>query len=188
MYIGSGAAAGLSSSTVQVAVERTGDAIADIPYNGTIGGDLANIGTSTLAGGTFGAITYGVVRTGEGIIYLRTDSSGNLGDYYGQAQSDARYDVRQGEHADANPNSQFDFQQVSGGSPGDNLSFMEQFYITANGGAARSQNPLTPLSNQNRAMNDADFSSFLYNTTVNNGISGAVVGSAYTSGALGTKR
>ena len=72
----------------QVAVERTGDAIADIPYNGTVGGDLANIGTSTLAGGTFGAITYGVVRTGKGILYLQTDSTEILEIYSGQAQSD----------------------------------------------------------------------------------------------------
>jgi hypothetical protein len=118
---------------------------------------------------------------------LRTDSSGNLGDYYGQAQSDARYVARQGEHTDANPDSQFEFQQVSSGSPGDNLDFMEQFQMTANGGAS-TQNPLTPLSNEIRSMSDTRFSDFIFDTTINNGISGAMIGSAYTSGALGTKR
>jgi RHS repeat-associated protein len=187
MYITSGAAAGLSSSTVDIAVQRTGDAIADIPYNGTITSDLTDIGTSTVLGATFGAVTYGVVSSGDGVVYLRTDTSGNLGDYYGQAQSDARYTVRQDEHTDANPNSDFEFEQVGSASPGDNLDFMEQFQITANGGSY-TQNPLTPLSNDIRAMSDERFSDFLFNTTVNNGISGTMLGNAYTAGALGTKK
>ena len=187
MYIGSGAAAGLSASTVDVAVQRVGDATAGIPYNGTVGSDLTYMGTSTVGGAAFGAVTYGAVRAGQGVVYQRTDASGNLGDYYGQAQNETRYAARQGEHADANPNSQFNFQQVSGANPGDNLDFMEQFQITANGGA-RTQDPFTPLSNDIRSMSDARFSDFIFDTTVNNGISGTMIGSAYTSGVLGTKR
>jgi len=64
---------------------------------------------------------------------------------------------------------------------------MEQFQITANGGA-RTQDPFTPLSNDIRSMSDARFSDFIFDTTVNNGISGTMIGSAYTSGVLGTKR
>ncbi len=187
MYIGNGAAAGLSASTADVAVQRTGDAAAGIPYNGTIGSDLTYIGTSTVGGAAFGALTYGTIRAGQGVVYQRTDVSGNLGDYYGQAQNDVRYAARQGEHADANPNSQFSFQQVSGAAPGNNLDFMEQFQITANGGA-RTQNPLTLLSNDIRAMSDERFSDFIFDTTVNNGIGGDFFGSAYSSGPLGTKR
>jgi RHS repeat-associated protein len=187
MYIGSGAAAGLSASAVDVAVQRAGDAAASIPYNGTVGSDLTYMGTSTLGGAAFGAVTYGAVRAGQGVVYQRTDASGNLGDYYGQAQNDVRYAARQGEHADANPNSQFNFQQVSGAASGDNLDFMEQFQITANGGA-RTQNPLTPLSNDIRSMSDARFSDFIFDTTVNNGIGGTMGGNAYISGPLGTKR
>jgi len=183
MYIASGAAAGLSASTVDVGVQRAGYAATGIPYNGTIRSDLTYIGTSTIGGAVFGGITYGVVRTGQGIIYLRTDASGNLGDYYGQVQSDARYTVRQGEHANKNPNSQFNFQRISGANPGDNLDFMEQFQITANGGA-RTQNPLTPLSNGIRVMSDARFSDFLFGTTVNNGIGGVMIGGAVNSSAV----
>ena len=72
-------------------------------------------------------------------------------------------------------------------SPGDNLDFMEQFQIMANGDA-NSQDPLTPLSNEIRAMSDSRFSDFIFDTTVNNGNSCAMAGSAYASGATGTRQ
>jgi hypothetical protein len=173
MYIGSGAAAGLSSSTVDVAVRRAGYAASDIQYDGTVGSDMAYIGSSTLGGAVVGGVTYAAVRTGSGVVYQRADATGNVGDYYGQAQDAGRYAARQIEHANANPYARYNFEQVSSARAGDDLDFMGQFYINANGGA-QTQDPLTPLSNEIRAMSDQRFADFLFDTTVLNGIGGTM--------------
>lgn len=51
-----------------------------------------------------------------GIIYLRTDLSGGLKPYVGQAKNEARYISRQAEHARANPNADFQFKVIDRGS------------------------------------------------------------------------
>src|SRR5260370_38842167 len=109
---------------------------------------------------------------GEGIIYNRTDANGGVDPYYGQAENAGRYAQRQAEHDREFPNADFEFDPVDAGRPGRDLDFIEQWWISANGGA-RSQNPNTPLSNQNRAMNDLDFWSTIDNAMNTSGVMGA---------------
>ncbi len=184
MYIGSGATAGLASSTLDVAIRRAGYGAADLGYDGTAAGDLAYIGVSTLSGGAIGGLTYAGVRAGPGFIYRRTDGTEMLGEYYGQAKSAGRYLARQGEHASDYPDSDFSFDRVGGGREGDSLDFMEQFFITANGGA-RTQNALTPLSNDIRVMSDERFADFLFKTTVSGGVGGSMSANGVNSQGLG---
>jgi len=85
------------------------------------------------------------------------------------------------------PDSIFSFRQVNSANAGDRLDFMEQFYITANGGS-KSQNPLTTeLANWNRVMSDERFGDFLFNTTAFNGIGGTMGANAMNSGAILSK-
>ncbi len=121
------------------------------------------------------------------IIYQRTDVNGIKGEYYGQAESETRYATRQVEEGKEFPDSIFSFREVNSANAGDRLDFMEQIYITANGGA-KSQNPLTTeLSNWNRVMSDERFGDFLFNTTAFNGIGGTMGANAMNSGAILSK-
>lgn len=70
----------------------------------------------------------------QGIIYLRTDESGGLKPYIGQAKNLQRYEARQAEHAAANPDAQFNFEILEQGLPQSELDRYEQFYINAYGG------------------------------------------------------
>lgn len=182
MYVGSGAAAGAATAATDVAVRRAGYAANDIAYDGSVRGDLAYIGGSVVFGGVVGGVTYAIVRTGEGVVYQRVDGKGNVGEYYGQARSPERFDARMGEHQAKNPNAFFEFEQVNSARPGNALDFMEQFYITGNGGS-RTQNSATPLSNYKRAMSDARFWEFLFGTTAPSG----QVGAGGASAVLGKK-
>jgi hypothetical protein len=176
MFIGAGAAGGTASAAADIAVTRAGYAASGIGYENTVGRDLTTIGLSGLTGAGLGAVTYGTVRLGEGVIYHRTDINGLKGDYYGQAESPELYAARQVAEGKQFPDSIFSFEQVSGATPGRDLSFMEQFYIIANGGS-KSQNALgTELSNWNRAMSDTRFDTYLRNNTALSGIAGGMIG------------
>jgi YD repeat-containing protein len=178
----SGAAAGFTSSVTDVAGTRIGYALTGNEYGATVGQDLTSIGISTGIGGGFGALTYAGLR-GEGIVYNRTDANGIVDPYYGQAQSEARYPVRQGEHDAKFPNADFNFERVDSGNPGRDLDFVEQWWISANGGS-RTQNPNTPLSNVNRAMNDADFWSIIDNAMNTSSALGAFGNGVYNGVTL----
>jgi len=54
-----------------------------------------------------------VTNVPEGVVYRRTDVSGNIAVYGGQAKSEKRFLERQAEHARANPDADFEFEIVS---------------------------------------------------------------------------
>src|SRR5262249_27100130 len=84
----------------------------------------------------------------EGVVYLRTDLTGNLEPYGGQAESYARYLARQQEHARAFPDARFSFSIVDRANPGAELDRAEHLFVQqlTNGVRAR-QSPL--VSNKN---------------------------------------
>ena len=57
----------------------------------------------------------------EGVVYRRTDLTGDLEPYGGQAVSPRRYIARQREHARAHPDSVFEFEIVDRADPGVDL-------------------------------------------------------------------
>jgi hypothetical protein len=127
------------------------------------------------------------VRAGSGVIYQRTDVNGLKGDYYGQAESEPRYSARQIEEGKQWPDSIFSFRRVNSAGTDNSLDFMEQFFMTANGGS-KTQNALTPLSNEYRAMSDERFSDFLFDTTFMNGMGGTMgVNAGRDSGVILSK-
>ena len=65
----------------------------------------------------------------EGVIYLRTDLTGKILPYGGQAKSEIRYLERQIEHARKFPNSDFDFKFISRAEPGVKLDIAEQNFV-----------------------------------------------------------
>ncbi|CAN7654582.1 SpvB/TcaC N-terminal domain-containing protein [Pararhizobium sp. LjRoot235] len=65
----------------------------------------------------------------RGMVYLRTDISGKLAPYGGQAINDARYLARQAEHARKFPNSKFDFEIIDRANPGKALDVAEHNFI-----------------------------------------------------------
>ncbi len=72
--------------------------------------------------------------TGDGIVYLRTDLSGSLKPYVGQAKNFDRFLARQAEHAASHPQSVFDFEILDQGIAKADLERFEQFYISGYGG------------------------------------------------------
>jgi hypothetical protein len=78
-----------------------------------------------------------------GVVYLRTDGSGNLAPYGGQASSEARFLERQREHSRDFPDSDFDFVIVSRAEPGVQLDIAEHNFIQRlTGGVAARYSPL----------------------------------------------
>lgn len=170
--LGGGAASGFTAGVTDVAGTRIGYAATGNPYEQTAGQDLTSIGISTATGTGFGALTYAGMR-GNGVIYYRTDANGSVKPYYGQAKNSDRFEVRQAKEGKEYPQADFDFEIINrGNAEGQDLRWLEQARITANGGA-RSQNPNTPLANKNRAMNDADFADYLQNAMQAPGLMGA---------------
>ncbi|HET7179034.1 MAG TPA: hypothetical protein VFI14_04880, partial [Chryseosolibacter sp.] len=51
----------------------------------------------------------------KGVVYLRTDATGGLKPYVGQAKNAERYAARQAEHARANPKADFSFKKIDKG-------------------------------------------------------------------------
>jgi hypothetical protein len=79
----------------------------------------------------------------EGVIYLRTDLSGEIAPYIGQAKSESRLLQRQAERARANPNADFDFSIVGRAKPGVALDIAEHNSIQQlTCGVAARQSPL----------------------------------------------
>ena len=105
----------------------------------TLGG--AFLGPLASAGGRvvtrFGS-TAGRVAP-EGVIYLRTDLTGILAPYGGQAMSEARFLARQAEHARANPGSRFSFEIVDRARPGLDLDIAEHRFIQTLTGGQRAR-------------------------------------------------
>jgi RHS repeat-associated protein len=104
-----------------------------------------------------GDVAEGVKAAEEGIIYLRVDDTGTLKDYVGQAESDARYLDRQGEHADDYPGSSFSFHELDRAPPGQPLDVAEESWIRAGGGPTNLSNPNGGLSNGRYQMNDGAY-------------------------------
>jgi hypothetical protein len=84
----------------------------------------------------------------EGVIYRRTDKTGKIKPYIGQAKSMERYLLRQQEHARANPDADFEFEIIDRAVPGKALDQAEQRHINANGGPTNKSNPNGRLSNK----------------------------------------
>ncbi len=79
----------------------------------------------------------------EGIVYRRTDLSGEIAPYGGQAKSEARFIERQAEHARANPDADFEFEIVGRAEPGVQLDVLEHNFIQElTGGVAARKSPL----------------------------------------------
>lgn len=76
----------------------------------------------------------GASATGDGIVYLRTDATGGLKPYVGQAKNMDRFIERQGEHAADHPNAVFNFEILERNIPASDLDRYEQFYINGYGG------------------------------------------------------
>jgi hypothetical protein len=94
----------------------------------------------------------------EGVVYLRTDRSGNLAPYGGQANSEARYLQRQAEHARNHPDADFEFAIVRRAQPGVELDIAEHNFIQElTGGVAARKSPLVsnkvdPMGAARRAL------------------------------------
>tara|TARA_R110002096_G_scaffold356588_2_gene549823 strand:- start:862 stop:1773 length:912 start_codon:yes stop_codon:yes gene_type:complete len=95
-------------------------------------------------------------KTDEGVVYKRTDNTGNKKDYVGQAKSEDRYKARQKEHARNNPDSEFDFDIIDRGDPkGDfptNLDIKEQLQLDKLGGPTNKSNPNGGTSNKKNVI------------------------------------
>lgn len=99
----------------------------------------------------------GVDGAEDGIVYLRHDNSGDLADYIGQTKSDARYFQRQGEHALAYPDSDFEFEVLGRAEPGTDLNRLEEDWIRAGGGPTNRSHLDGGLSNRRHQMSDANY-------------------------------
>src|SRR5207244_2900364 len=90
---------------------------------------------------------------GKGIVYERTDNSGNVAKpYVGQAKSPERYAARQAEHARANPNSAFKFKVIDRGKPGKDLNTKEQKALDARNGPTNKLNPNGGTANKRNVI------------------------------------
>lgn len=89
-----------------------------------------------------------------GVIYYRTDLSGNLAPYVGQSKDENRFTDRQGEHASDHPDSEFRFEVLDRAKPGTALDKVEEDYIRGCGGPTNKSNPNGSLSNKRFQMND----------------------------------
>ena len=97
-----------------------------------------------------------VDRSQDGIIFERTDQIGNLDSYVGQSKSEERYTKRQGEHARANPDSDFEFKIIDRGNPEGkfptDLDIKEQRALDARGGPKNKSNPQGGTSNKKNVI------------------------------------
>ena len=90
-------------------------------------------------------------KAAEGVVYLRSDLSGGLKPYVGQAKSEARFLARQAEHARKHPNSDFKFEIIDRGSAEGKfptiLDIKEQRALDRFGGPTNKSNPYGGTSN-----------------------------------------
>jgi len=126
-----------------------------IAVGGAFLGPAASLGSRLFSRvGRVGAEAADVVP--EGVIYLRTDLSGNLAPYIGQAKSLERFVARQTEHARANPFSDFEFSIVARAEPGVALDIAEHTTLQGLTGGVRASrssavsNRVDPIGAQRR--------------------------------------
>ncbi|MGD9428852.1 RHS repeat-associated core domain-containing protein [Arthrobacter russicus] len=89
-----------------------------------------------------------------GVVYYRTDATGNLKPYVGQSKTNSRYVNRQKEHGRNTPSSNFDFDVVGRAPQGVELDKLEEDFIRRCGGPTNKSNPNGGLSNKRYEMND----------------------------------
>ncbi|MCQ2001005.1 DUF6531 domain-containing protein [Arthrobacter zhaoxinii] len=90
----------------------------------------------------------------EGIVYLRTDPSGQVKPYIGQSKSPERFEARKAEHNRSIPGITFEFDELDRAEPGIELDRLEEFYIREWGGPTNKANPDGGLSNKRHQMSD----------------------------------
>ena len=90
----------------------------------------------------------------EGVVYLRTDQNGS--EYVGKAKNEKRYEKRQKEHADANPDLEFEFEELERVPSGSrrSLDVAEEDWIRAGGGPKNKSNPNGRLQNRRHEMSE----------------------------------
>ena len=95
----------------------------------------------------------------EGVVYLRTDITGRIAPYGGQAESEVRFFARQNEHARKYPNSDFDFSIVDRANPGASLDIAEHNFIQKLSGGldVRDTSLVSNLKNPVGAARRAEF-------------------------------
>jgi hypothetical protein len=124
---------------------------AAVPWVGSFGKQAIKHGDEVVEG------LVGVGRRADpapaGIVYRRTDQLGSK-PYVGQAQSDTRYIERQGEHARANRNADFEFEILGRANPGAELDRLEEYYIRQGGGPTNLGNPSGALANRRHQMSE----------------------------------
>lgn len=83
----------------------------------------------------------------ERIVYYRTDITGKIALYGGQAMNNARYLARQAEHAPAFPDAEFKFSIIDRANPGSALDIAEHNFIQelTRGVAARRSSAVSNL-------------------------------------------
>lgn len=116
--------------------------------------DLIEAGMKVLDKGV--DLLKGADEIGEGVIYKRSDLSGNTKDYVGQSKSESRFQARQKEHARANPDSDFEFEIIDrGDAKGDfptDLDIKEQRALDNMGGPTNKSNPDGGASNKKNVI------------------------------------
>jgi RHS repeat-associated protein len=107
---------------------------------------------------TLGGIGAALGRVGggepEGIVYGRTDASGGIKPYVGQAMNECCYLQRQIAHGRANPSADFEFAELGRARPGRALDVLEEDFIRQGGGPTNKSNPNGGLSNKRHQMSD----------------------------------
>lgn len=93
-----------------------------------------------------------VAKQGDGVIYKRTDKTGNQKDYVGQAKSDKRYEARQKEHQRANKDADYEFTEIDRGKQGKDLNQKEQKHLDNMGGPTNKSNPNGGTSNKKNVI------------------------------------
>lgn len=148
---------GLGNVTANYGNQRTVEALAGFADNAAIvvGGIAGGVNSKLPRNRSFTAPKI-ASKPKEGVVYLRSDDSGNLKPYVGQAKSEARYIKRQQEHARANPDSDFEFQIIDRASPKGkfptNLDKAEQKALDAFGGPTNKSNPNGGTSNKKNVI------------------------------------
>jgi len=93
----------------------------------------------------------------DGVVYLRTDLSGGVKPYVGQSMSWDHYLLRQVDHSNRFPNSEFIFKELGRADAGIPLHVLEESWIRQLGGPTTKSNPGGLLSNKRYQMNDVRY-------------------------------
>jgi RHS repeat-associated protein len=106
--------------------------------------------------GALGKISKLAKATPDGVVYRRSDLTGELDVYIGQAKNEGRFNARQKEHARANPDSDFGFEIIDRADPSGSfptkLDKAEQRALDAHGGPRNKSNPDGRTSNKKNVI------------------------------------